>query len=486
MLRSALACAMAAFAVQAATTETFDQAYQRLRQGRTYTAQPTGLVRMSNRSNGVEHHFAVNVPDTYDPAKKYQLRIQLHGGVGGRRDSQPVGTGLIGALAGVEQIYVIPYAWSRSPWWSDDQVDNLHAIVDAVKQRYNVDENRVVVSGASDGGTGAYYVAMRDTTPYASFLPLNGYWMVLASRDVDDGEIFANNLRNKPLFIVNGGRDPLYPTRIVDPYVEHYKKGGVELEYHPQPEAGHNTQWWPTVRDSFEAFVRAHPRQPLPDTLTWETSDISKHNRAHWLVIDRIGPVKNDAKSLADLNEMAIGPAPDFGVRSNGTRINRVMPGSNADKIGLKDGDVLVRLNDETVRAGTDVQDALEDVEPGAHIELLVARNNLPVEISGTYEPALVTGPPRKLFARSGRSGRVDLARTGNVVEASTHGVTAFTLLLSPDQFDFAKPVKVIANGRTVFDGRVRKDVRTLTKWAAIDHDRTMLFGAEIRIDLSK
>jgi len=32
----------------------------------------------------------------------------------------------------------------------------------------------------------------------------------------------------------------------------------------------------------------------------------------------------------------------------------------------------------------------------------------------------------------------------------------------------------------------VQKDVQTLTKWAAIDHDRTMLFGAEIRIDLSK
>ena len=70
-----------------------------------------------------------------------------------------------------------------------------------MKRRYNVDENRVVVSGVSDGGTGAYYVAMRDTTPFASFLPLNGYWMVLASRDIDDGEIFANNLRNKPLFI---------------------------------------------------------------------------------------------------------------------------------------------------------------------------------------------------------------------------------------------------------------------------------------------
>ena len=42
-----------------------------------------------------------------------------------------------------------------------------------------MDENRVVLSGVSDGGTGTYYIAMRDTTPYASFLPLNGFMMIL-------------------------------------------------------------------------------------------------------------------------------------------------------------------------------------------------------------------------------------------------------------------------------------------------------------------
>ena len=487
MSRPVLICILTALFARAVSTESFDDTYRRLQKGRPYSAQPTGLVRMSNRSSdGVEHHFALNVPESYDPARRYQVRIQLHGGVGGRRDNQPVGTGLIGALAGAEQIYVIPYSWYASPWWSDDEVDNLHAIVDAVKRRYNVDENRVVVSGVSDGGTGAYYLAMRDTTPYASFLPLNGYWMVLASADIDHGDVFANNLRNKPLFIVNGGRDPLYPTRIVDPYVDHYKKGGVSLEYHPQPEAGHNTQWWPSVKDTFEAFVTAHPRQPLPDVLTWETAGASRHNRAHWLIIDRLGSGRDEAKALPDLNEMAAEPALDFGVRSNGTRVNRVMPGSNAEKIGLKSGDIVVRLNDQSVARATDVQDALDDVKPGSHIDLLVARENLPVEISGTYEPQLATGPPRQLFSRAGRSGRVDLTRSGNVVTAVTRGVAAFTLLISPDQFDFTRPVKVVANGRTVFEGRVQKDVRTLTKWADIDHDRTMLFGAEIHIDLTR
>lgn len=464
---------------------TFDQAYRRLQRGRSYAARDTGVVRLDNRTpDGVEHVYAVTVPDHYDPARRYQVRIQLHGGVGRRATNAPVGNGTVGALTGAEQIYVVPYAWADAPWWSNDQVLNLAAIVDRMKRLYNVDENRVVLSGVSDGATGAYYVAMRETTPFASLLPLNGYLMVLALRDIDDGLIFVNNLRNKPVFAVNGGRDPLYPTRLVEPYIEHMKRGGVDVDYHPQPTAGHNTAWWPDVKDAYETFVREHPRTPLPDTLTWEMGNSDGFGRAHWLVIDRLGAQKGDATSLADLNDMPMPPSADFGARSTGTRINRVRPGSNAERIGLKAGDVLVRLNDQSVAAAADVADALSDTPPGSKIELLVARDNLPVELSGIYQPQVVDSPPRHLFTRAGATGRVDLTRAGNVVTATTRGVAAFTLLLSPDQFDFGTPVKVVANGRTVFDGKVETDVRTLLKYAASDNDRTMLFGAELPIKI--
>ena len=175
-----------------------------------------------------------------------------------------------------------------------------------------------MLSGVSDGATGALYVAMRETTPFASILPLNGYIMVLALRDIDDGLIFANNLRNKPLFAVNGGRDPLYPTRVVDPYIDHLKKGGVSIDYHPQPNARHNTAWWPEIKDSFEAFVHDHPRQPLPDTLTWEMGNSAAFDRAHWLVIDWLGAQKSDARALADLNDMPMPPSADFGSAAAG------------------------------------------------------------------------------------------------------------------------------------------------------------------------
>jgi hypothetical protein len=147
------------------------------------------------------------------------------------------------------------------------------------------------------------------------------------------------------------------------------------------------------VKDEFEAFVRAHPRVPLPDTLTWETSDTRNWNRAHWLIVDSLGTTPGDANDLPDLNRAAGGA-----------------------------------------------------------------------------------------IFHNGRSGRVDLARTGNTVTAATRGVKQFTLLLSPDQFDFGSPVTVVVNGHVAFDGRVEKSAATLRKWAERDNDRTMLFAAELKI----
>lgn len=379
------------------TGVTFDDAWKRLTQGRAYTAQDSGVVQLKNRTeDGLEHYFSVNVPPGYDPARRYQVRFQLHGGIGARTDNQPRGTGEIGALAGAEQFYVLPYAWEQAPWWGDDQVLNLNAIIDTLKRTYNIDENRVVLSGVSDGATGAYFIAMRDTTPYASILPLNGFIMVLENSEISDGHIFPNNLRNKPLFVVNGGRDRLYPTSIVEPYTRHLMSSGVEVSYHPQPEGEHNTKWWPEVKDGYEKFVADHPRDPHPARLTWEAADAS-HNRAHWLVLDQFGPAPGEARNMEDINVM---------------------------------------------------------------------------------------GGSEKMFGKSKNAGRVDVVRTGNTVEASTTNVTAFTLLLSPAKFDFDKPVKVIANGREVFNGRVERDVKTLLKWAARDNDRTMLYAAELKINL--
>jgi hypothetical protein len=88
----------------------------------------------------------------------------------------------------------------------------------------------------------------------------------------------------------------------------------------------------------------------------------------------------------------------------------------------------------------------------------------------------------RPIFPRRRPSGRVDVVRRGNAFEVRSRGVTAFTLLLSPEVVDFAQPVVVTVNGRPVHAAVVPRDVPTLLTWAARDNDRTMLYGAALAI----
>jgi hypothetical protein len=88
----------------------------------------------------------------------------------------------------------------------------------------------------------------------------------------------------------------------------------------------------------------------------------------------------------------------------------------------------------------------------------------------------------RTLFDHENPSGRVDATRAGNAFDVKSRGVQAFTLLLSPDVIDFARPVRVTVNGKVAHDAIVKADAATMLTWAARDHDRTMLYSAELHV----
>ena len=464
---------------------TFDDAYLRLKKGRTYSSEvATGVVEGQRREYGNVYHYSLDVPADYDPNRRYSVRIHLHGGVDARIVGGRRGTGANELPGDEPRIYILPTAWSRAPWWSEAQLANLRIILATAKHSYNIDENRVTLSGVSDGGTGTFYVAMRDTTPYASFLPLIGSIMVLGNPIYELDDLYPNNLLAKPFFIVNGGRDPFYPTGDVTPIVRYLRRGGVSVDYHPQPEGDHNTVWWPAVKAPFERFEREHARNPLPDTLTWQCGERDAFCRAHWLTIERLSSASG-SEMRSDVNAVPMAALRRFGVRATGARVTSVSEGSNAQKLGLARFDVVLRVNGLPV--GDDMDDVLEKCcTPGREVRVAVLRNKEAFELKGLYQPSTELEPTMTLLPRrQSRSGRVDLVKSGNTVRATTTGVAEFTLLISPDQFKFGEPMTVITNGQLSFTGLVDKSLSTLLKWAARDDDRTMLFGAEIHVTVN-
>ena len=391
----------AAIAEQIAASVEFDAAYARLKRGRTYLDEKRGEYALRWKSKvGPYFNNVVEVPADYDPSKKWMLRVQLHGGVG-RPSPNPAGTmsGSLRAMAGAgrppnriegeKQIYLHPSGWMRAQWWDEEQVDNILRAVDVLKRKYNIDESLIYVTGISDGGTGVYYLALKEPNVWSSYLPLNGSLGVLRNpQNGADGEMHGNNLVTAPLYVVNGENDQLYPVAQVEPHMAWLQKMGVNLTFRPQAGAGHNTAWWPTERPHFEKFVHDHPRAPHPAALSWETERVDRFNRNRWLIINEL---RTDASRRTELTDLGF-------------------------------------------------------------------------------------------FQHTTRSGRVDIRRDGNAFAALSRDVASFTILLSPDVIDFARPVTVIVNGTQAFSGPVRRDGRTLMRWAARDNDRTALYGAELTI----
>jgi predicted esterase len=463
-----------------------------LREGREYSADvERGRLEKTRRArDGRVYPFTVLVPPNYDPARRYPLHVYLHGGIA--RPAWKRGGGWwrnYDAMENPDRISVFPASWIDAPWWRQSQIDNVDAILDELGRTYNIDENRVHLFGLSDGATGAYYFALRWTTPWASYLPFIGHAAVLANRKESvEGQLHAANLANRPLFIVNGGLDPLYSPASVIPYIRLFEQAGADVNFRFKPEGGHDVSWWPAEAEAIEKFVTEHPRDPLPSRVTWQTEAPRRSGRAFWVVIEKLGKVEGEVDFLP-LNEVEEPQKPALGfalqprdATREGVWVGAVEKGSIADAAGVQEGDRIVRAEGRPADTLEALYAALQDADWGVAVHLTLERDDQRRDVTLRVPPP-ETRPARAAFPHLQRSGRIVVVQNGNDVTVSTRGVRLYRLLLSGDRFDLGAPVRVETNGAVSFEGRVLPDSKTMLEWAAADDDRTMLFGASLEID---
>jgi S1-C subfamily serine protease len=72
----------------------------------------------------------------------------------------------------------------------------------------------------------------------------------------------------------------------------------------------------------------------------------------------------------------SLGTIPDFAYSGRGCRISGVMPETPAEVCGLKEGDVIVRINSEHVSNLKELSDILKSLSPGNRIKITFLRNN--------------------------------------------------------------------------------------------------------------
>jgi hypothetical protein len=163
------------------------------------------------------------------------------------------------------------------------------------------------MTGISDGGTGAYFFAFKQPTPWATFLPYIGHPGVLRNAQSGGGyRLYFENLMAKPLYIVNGENDRLYPASSVGPFIDVLIDAGVPHIWKVIPEGGHNTNWLPDEAPLIEQFKLDNPRDPLPDSVLWVADRTDKFHRNMWVYIDSLSQTPGLLEATRNGNEIDV------------------------------------------------------------------------------------------------------------------------------------------------------------------------------------
>lgn len=271
----------------------FQSAYDALSKGRVYPKDaPSGyILRKRTGSGGLVHPYLILVPENYTPEHKWPMRLELHGGMGAEEWDPDKAEWAGGWNKTGGGLVVLPAGWRDSMWWHASQAENIEAILRDVSANWNVDEDRIVAVGNSDGGAALFFLAMRMPDRFAGYAGYVAPPDRLVRADFEpDGQMHIDNLARQRFHLGFGERDIKVPIKHLRKYMELFESVGALLDWYVLEGQGHSLKISDERHQQFLKFVYGIRRKALPDELSWSTERTDRYARRSWLRIDKLSP----------------------------------------------------------------------------------------------------------------------------------------------------------------------------------------------------
>lgn len=200
-------------------------------------AQDAPVRNQRERLAGMD--YLLYLPAGYTPSRKWPLVLFLHGRGSG---NSSVALQQAGPPANVRRGEDFPFILvsPRCPpgkWWNARE---LEPFLEAILQRYPIDEDRIYLTGLSMGGFGAWALGAAMPNRFAAIAPLCG----------GGDPAKAGLLKNTPIRAFHGASDHVVPLQRSQDMVDAIKAQGGDVELTIFPQAAHVI--WPQVYDDPE------------------------------------------------------------------------------------------------------------------------------------------------------------------------------------------------------------------------------------------
>jgi predicted peptidase len=212
-----------------------------------------GQTRMKmKRKAELELNYLLYVPKNYSEDKAWPLVVFLHGvGERGANPDKVKALGLPRLIAegrDFEFIVVSPQC-PPDKWWVGLD-SHVIALIDETMDRYNVDKNRVYLTGLSMGGYGTWSIGAGYAERFAAIAPICG-----------GGQPFlANKLKDVPVWAFHGAKDNVVPLSESQRMVDAINAAGGSAKLTIYPEAGHDSWTQTYANPEFYTWLLSHSR----------------------------------------------------------------------------------------------------------------------------------------------------------------------------------------------------------------------------------
>jgi predicted esterase len=420
--------------------------------------------------DGVERPYVLYVPKSYNSKEPTPMLVILHGGVG-RTKLKPERIEYTKEhefrwLASENGwLALFPFGQQDATWWDSVGMGNIENQIHLVKREFNIDDDRVWLSGFSDGASASFGHAM----------------LVPPSLD-GDLPTYVVNMANTPTYAVTTDRDYLYPSATMRPTIALAQAAGADIRYR-EHEGGHDFTYADVELPLISEWLQRHPRAPFPSELTWETAAL-QYGKCRWFAIDAIKPVaaadwhQTFNMTLID-SSITIGFIPDWEYEGPGIRVDRLSDGNYvAPLLGLKAGDLIVGGAGLPIDSIENLDSYKSTLRRGDPTQITVQRGDRELTLSATLpepeEYLLFNLPEQSALAR--------VTATGNHIAIQGSRLGSFTVLVHPDQFRLEQNLKINVEGEEVYDALVNPDIKFMIRNFLENRDRKLLYVAEVRV----
>ena len=219
-------------------------------------------------STGAVYTIGYNTPGSIDLGKKYPLIVYLHGGIGTTLSNKGAHAWeMLSPLCDSMDLFVASPSGNKSAlWWAPVGVGRILQTVRYMTLKYPIDPDRIILAGVSDGATGCFAVANSAPAPFAGFISISGFGGMLEQFGI---KLSPTNMMQRPFYVVNGGKDQLYPVKYVEEWLTRLEKAGVTLKRKIYPQEKHGFDYRDKEMGTLAGLVRTWSRPKERHGLSW-------------------------------------------------------------------------------------------------------------------------------------------------------------------------------------------------------------------------